>query len=73
MKTPLNNRDLNDALNHLNRLRAERELRSRNLSAYQVIAYSSDAFRMALGEDHLTSATTSKHTSNHHQLRHFGV
>jgi hypothetical protein len=66
MNPLINDRDRNDALNRLIGLRAESDMCWRRTSSPGVIAYSSDAFRMALGEEHFSVTTTTTAKSREH-------
>jgi Protein of unknown function (DUF1569) len=58
MKTLLNDRDRNEVLHRLNRVRSDSQRRWGSMSAHQMICHLSDSFRVALGEKHVSSFST---------------
>jgi hypothetical protein len=58
MKTLLNDRDRNEVLYRLSRVRSDSQRRWGNMSAHQMICHLSDSFRAALGEKQISSSST---------------
>lgn len=58
MKTLLNDRDRNEVLDRLSRVRSDSQRCWGSMSAHQMICHLSDSFRASLGEKHLSQSST---------------
>ena len=58
MKTLLNDRDRNEVLDRLQKVRPDSQRRWGSMSAHQMICHLSDSFRAALGKKQISSSST---------------